>query len=68
MSSGRNIMLSSEDARLDFVRFYPKSASRAHVVRFAIPAVAIQLDLRLSCESIRIARTVFFSTKPVLEA
>ena len=36
--SGRQVMLSSEDARLDCERFYPTTRGRTHVVRFAVPA------------------------------
>jgi len=34
--SGRYIMLSSDDARKDFLRFYPSSRSRTNIVRFAV--------------------------------
>jgi glycosyltransferase involved in cell wall biosynthesis len=34
--SGRTLMLSSETARDDMERFYPRSRGRGHVVRFAI--------------------------------
>lgn len=36
--SGRQIMLSSEDARQDCERFYRDTRGRTHVVRFAVPA------------------------------
>jgi glycosyltransferase involved in cell wall biosynthesis len=36
--SGRQVMLSSEDARQDCQRFYPSTRGRTHVVRFAVPA------------------------------
>lgn len=36
--SGRHVMLSSEDARLDCERFYPITRGRTHVVRFAVQA------------------------------
>jgi len=35
--SGRQVMLSSEDARQDCERFYPATRGRTHVVHFAIP-------------------------------
>jgi glycosyltransferase involved in cell wall biosynthesis len=35
--SGRQIMLSSEDARRDCERFYPATRGRTHVVHFATP-------------------------------
>lgn len=35
---GRNIMLSSEDAKNDCEKFYPSSIKKTHVVRFAVPA------------------------------
>ncbi len=60
MFSGRNIMLSSEDARLDFVRFYPKSATKAHVVRFAIPAETVQLDSRQVANQYALPEQFFF--------
>jgi glycosyltransferase involved in cell wall biosynthesis len=34
--SGRHIMLSSDDARQDFEKFYPGFQSRTHVVHFAV--------------------------------
>jgi glycosyltransferase involved in cell wall biosynthesis len=36
--SGRQVMLSSEDARQDCERFYPATRGRTHVVHFAIPS------------------------------
>jgi len=36
--SGRQVMLSSEDARKDCERFYPATRVRTHVVHFAIPS------------------------------
>lgn len=44
--NGRKIMLSSEDARIDFEHYYPTSVGLTHVVRFAIPAEASRLDSR----------------------
>lgn len=35
--SGREIMLSSEDARQDCERFYPATRGHTHVVRFSVP-------------------------------
>lgn len=35
--SGRQVMLSSEDARQDCEKFYPRAKGRTHVVRFAVP-------------------------------
>lgn len=37
VAAGRSIMLSSESARRDCERFYPATAGRTHVVRFAVP-------------------------------
>jgi glycosyltransferase involved in cell wall biosynthesis len=37
IAAGRTIMLSSEDARHDCERFYPRTAGRTRVVRFAVP-------------------------------
>lgn len=44
--NGRKIMLSSEDARVDFEHYYPTSVGLTHVVRFAVPAEASRLDSR----------------------
>lgn len=38
--SGRGIMLSSDDARQDCERYYPRAVGRTHVVRFAVPSMA----------------------------
>lgn len=38
VSSGRFVMLSSQDAKEDCERFYPSSIGRTAVVRFAVPA------------------------------
>ena len=37
IAAGRTIMLSSEDARRDCERFYPRTVGRARAVRFAVP-------------------------------
>ena len=37
IAAGRTIMLSSEDARHDCERFYPRSVGRTRAVRFAVP-------------------------------
>lgn len=37
ISGGRTIMLSSEDARRDCERFYPRTVGRTRAVRFAVP-------------------------------
>jgi Glycosyl transferases group 1 len=42
--SGRNIMLSSEDAKNDFQHFYRIDANKLHVVRFAVPIQTFTLD------------------------
>lgn len=60
MFSGRNIMLSSEDARQDFELFYPNSAGKTHVVRFAIPAEASQLDSRQVANQYELPERFFF--------
>lgn len=39
IASGREIMLSSNDAQHDCERFYPRTRGRTHVVRFAVPPV-----------------------------
>ena len=38
IAAGRRIMLSSEDARRDCERFYPRTVGRTRAVRFAVPA------------------------------
>lgn len=43
--SGREIMLSSEDAKSDFQHFYPIQPNRLHVVRFAVPVRTITFDI-----------------------
>ena len=60
--SGRHVMLSSEDARLDCERFYPVTRSRTHVVRFAVPA-ANAVDVvaaRAVADSYGLPETFFF--------
>ena len=37
IAAGRTVMLSSEDARRDCERFYPRSVGRTRAVRFAVP-------------------------------
>ena len=37
IAAGRTVMLSSEDARRDCERFYPRTVGRTRAVRFAIP-------------------------------
>lgn len=37
IAAGRTIMLSSEDARRDCERFYPRTVGRTRAVRFAVP-------------------------------
>lgn len=45
MRSGRNILLSSEDAKASFEQFYPNAKGNADVARFAVPAPAFQNNL-----------------------
>lgn len=45
VSSGRFLMLSSQDAREDCERFYPSSIGRTAVVRFAVPADPAALNV-----------------------
>jgi glycosyltransferase involved in cell wall biosynthesis len=45
MLSGRNVMLSSADAKNDCETFYPNSINRTYVVRFSVPpSININLD------------------------
>ncbi|OAM53138.1 hypothetical protein A7981_06920 [Methylovorus sp. MM2] len=37
IAGGRHIMLSSEDARSDFLKFYSLALEKIHVVKFAVP-------------------------------
>ncbi len=60
--SGRQVMLSSEDARQDCERFYPSTRGRTHVVRFAVPAAnAIDAQAaRAVADSYGLPATFFF--------
>lgn len=58
--NGRKIMLSSEDARIDFERFYPASVGLTHVVRFAIPAEVSRLDARAIADEYGLPEHFFF--------
>ena len=60
--SGRQVMLSSEDARQDCERFYPSTRGRNHVVRFAVPAAdAIDAEAaRAVADSYGLPATFFF--------
>ena len=60
--AGREIMLSSEDARQDCEKFYPSTKGRTHVVRFAVPATP-ELDAagaRAIADSYGLPETFFF--------
>ena len=56
----RKIMLSSEDARVDFEHFYPASVGLTHVVRFAIPAEVSRLDSRAIADEYGLPEHFFF--------
>jgi len=56
----RRIMLSSEDARADFERFYSNSKSQTYVVRFAVPSGEIKLDIRQVVEQYGLPEKFFF--------
>lgn len=58
--NGRKIMLSSEDARIDFEHYYPTSVGLTHVVRFAIPAEASRLDSRAIADEYGLPEHFFF--------
>ena len=60
--SGRQVMLSSDDARQDCERFYPSTRGRTHVVRFAVPtANAIDAEAaRTVADSYGLPATFFF--------
>ncbi len=60
--SGRHVMLSSEDARQDCERFYPKTRGYTHVVRFAVPAVDTidTIAARSIADSYGLPKTFFF--------
>ena len=60
--SGRQVMLSSDDARQDCERFYPTTHGRTHVIRFAVPA-ASDIDAvaaRSVVDSYGLPETFFF--------
>ena len=60
--SGRQVMLSSDDARQDCERFYPTTHGRTHVIRFAVPA-ANDIDAvaaRSVVDSYGLPETFFF--------
>lgn len=58
--NNRKIMLSSEDARVDFERYYPTSVGLTHVVRFAVPAEASRLDSRAIADEYGLPKHFFF--------
>jgi glycosyltransferase involved in cell wall biosynthesis len=58
--NGRKIMLSSEDARIDFEHYYPTSVGLTYVVRFAIPAEASRLDSRVVADEYGLPEHFFF--------
>ena len=58
--SNRKIMLSSEDARVDFEHYYPTSVGLTHVVRFAVPAEACRLDSRAIADEYGLPEHFFF--------
>lgn len=60
--SGRQIMLSSEDARQDCERFYPSTCGRTHVVRFAVPAATAMdaAEARAIADGYGLPKSFFF--------
>lgn len=60
--SGRHVMLSSDDARNDCVRFYPSTRGRTHVVRFAVPAATDlgSVAARVVADGYGLPETFFF--------
>ena len=60
--SGRDVMLSSDDARQDCERFYPSTRGRTHVLRFAVPpASAINaVTARAVADDYGLPETFFF--------
>lgn len=60
--SGRHVLLSSDDARQDCERFYPRTIGRTHVVRFAVPpARAINaVAARVVADGYGLPETFFF--------
>jgi len=58
--NGRKIMLSSEDARVDFEHYYPRSVGLTHVVRFALPAEESRLDSRAIADEYGLPEQFFF--------
>src|SRR5690606_28775883 len=43
IASGRHIMLSSEDAKSDFLKFYSVPSEKIHVVKFAVPVELVNI-------------------------
>lgn len=62
ISSGRHVMVSSDDAKQDCERFYPSSRGRTHVVRFSVPtANAIDgVTARAVADRYRLPENFFF--------
>ncbi len=59
--SGRQVMLSSDDARKDCERFYPSTHGRTHVVSFAVPANDIDgVGARSVADGYGLPETFFF--------
>ena len=59
--SGRQLMLSSDDARQDCERFYPSTRGRTHVVRFAVSANDIDVvTARAVADGYGLPETFFF--------
>lgn len=60
LRSGRKMMFSSEDAKTTFERFYPLSAGKNHVARFAIPTQECHEDMVKIRDTYRIPHHFFF--------
>lgn len=60
--SGRDVMLSSEDARQDCERFYTSTKGRTHVVSFAVPVskVVDEVTARSIADSYGLPKSFFF--------
>lgn len=60
ISTNRLIMLSSENARQDCEKFYPKSKGNTHVVSFAVPYKDVDLDSKEVLNLYKLPNTFFF--------
>jgi glycosyltransferase involved in cell wall biosynthesis len=58
--SGRHIMLSSQDAKHDFQRYYDIPEHRLHVVRFSVPVTVQDFDANEIIQKYKLPRQFFY--------